>query len=122
MARLSVAVLGPPEVRHGQRLLAFPTRKALAVLLYLLAEGGSHPRDKLIALFWPDSDEAAGRATLRSTLARLREGLEGTTDEPHLVVERDAVGFDFNSDYELDLHYLESAFGLARTLAGRERP
>ena len=49
MAVLSVAVLGPPDVRHGQRSLTFPTRKTLAVLIYLLVEGGVHPRDSLTA-------------------------------------------------------------------------
>ncbi len=107
-----MAVLGPPDVRHGQRCLTFPTRKTLAVLVYVLVEGGSHPRDTLTALFWPDSDEVSGRASLRTTLARLREGLEATTDERHLVIDRNVVGFDFASDFELDLHVLQSAYGL----------
>ena len=111
MALLSVAVLGPPDVRHGQRCLTFPTRKTLAVLVYVLVEGGSHPRDKLTALFWPDSDEVSGRASLRTTLARLREGLEATTEERHLVVDRNVVSFDFASDFELDLQRLQSAYG-----------
>jgi DNA-binding SARP family transcriptional activator len=122
MARLSVAMLGPPDVRHGQQVLTFPTRKALAVLLYLLAEGGAQPRDKLAALFWPESDADAARATLRSTLARLREGLEGATDEPHLIVDRAAVAFDTASEFDLDLHRLDAAYGVARTLNGAERP
>ena len=100
MAVLSVAVLGPPDVRHGQRCLTFPTRKTLAVLVYLLVEGGLHSRDKLTALFWPDSDEVAGRASLRTTLARLREGLEETAEDRHLVVDRNVVSFDFSSDFE----------------------
>ena len=122
MAVLSVAVLGPPDVRHGQRCLTFPTRKTLAVLVYLLVEGGLHPRDKLTALFWPDSDEVAGRASLRTTLARLREGLEETTEDRHLVVDRNVVSFDFSSDFELDLRLLQSAYGHARSITGTGRP
>src|SRR5918997_1337112 len=118
MAVLSVAVLGPPDVRHGQRCLTFPTRKTLAVLVYVLVEGGVHPRDKLTALFWPDSDEVSGRASLRTTLARLREGLEETTEDQHLVVDRNVVSFDTSSDFDLDLHVLHSAYGLARSLTG----
>jgi DNA-binding SARP family transcriptional activator len=122
MALLTVAVLGPPDVRHGQRCLTFPTRKTLAVLVYLLVEGGSHSRDKLTALFWPDSDEVSGRASLRTTLARLREGLEATTEERHLVIDRNAVSFDFASDFELDVQRLQSAYDRARSLTGTGRP
>src|SRR3954452_1149485 len=121
MAVLSVAVLGPPDVRHGQRSLTFPTRKTLAVLIYLLVEGGVHPRDSLTALFWPDSDEVSGRASLRTTLARLREGLEATIEERHLVIDRNVVSFDLASEFELDLHRLQSAYGLARSLTGTGR-
>ena len=116
MARLSVEVLGPPDIRHGQRRLLFPTRKTLAVLVYLLVEGGAHSRDKLTALFWPESDEVAGRASLRTTLARLREGLEEADAERHVIVDRSVVGFDFSSDFVLDLHALQSAYGLARSI------
>jgi DNA-binding SARP family transcriptional activator len=122
MAMLSVAVLGPPDVRHGQRCLAFPTRKTLAVLVYVLVQGGSHPRDKLTDLFWPDSDEVSGRASLRTTLARLREGLEATIEERHLAIDRNIVSFDVASDFELDLHILQSAYGLARSITGTGRP
>ena len=121
MARLSVAVLGAPEVRHGSEKLTFATRKALAILLYLVVEGRTHRREKLMALLWPESDEDAGRATLRSTLARLREGLAGTTGEPHLVIERETVGFDFASDFDLDLSRLRIAYDVAVSTGG-ERP
>ena len=126
MARLSVAVLGAPEVRHGPRCVAFPTRKALAALVYLLVEGGTHRREKLVDLFWPGSGEQAGRATLRSTLARLREGLGDADGDAHLLVERDAVGFNFGSDFDFDLHQLQRAYDAARTighevLAGEQR-
>src|SRR5215217_7838831 len=122
MALLSMAVLGPPNVRHGQRCLTFPTRKTLAVLVYLFFECGAHPRDKLTALFWPDSDEVSGRASLRTTLARLREGLAATAEERHLNIDRNVVSFDVASDFELDLHRLQAAYGLARSITGTARP
>jgi DNA-binding SARP family transcriptional activator len=121
MPLLSVAVLGSPEVRHGGRSLAFPTRKTLAILIYLLVEGGVQPRDKLTALFWPDSDEVAGRASLRSALARLREVLGADAEEPHVIVDRNTVGFNFLSDFALDLAVLKSAYDLSRPLGGTNR-
>ncbi len=121
MARLHVAVLGASEVCHGSEKLTFATRKALALLLYLVVEGGTHRREKLTALLWPESDEDAGRATLRSTLARLREGLAGTTGEPHLIIDRETVGFDFASDVNLDLSRLRTAYDVA-VFTGGKRP
>ncbi len=40
MGTLNLAFLGTPEVRHPEQLLRFPSRKALALLIYLAVEGG----------------------------------------------------------------------------------
>src|SRR5437016_11653322 len=107
MGRLHLALLGTPEVRHSGEVLTFPTRKTLALLVYLVVEKGLHSREKLTAFFWPESDIARGRAPLRNTLGHLRSALRdvpGQQDAPgavrqgHLIVERDILGFDFTSD------------------------
>src|ERR1700676_2492354 len=114
MGHLSLVLLGTPEVRHAERSLKFRTRKELALLMYLAVEGGLHSREKITVLFWPDSDEPQGRTTLRRTLADLRQTLEDIAGSSHLIVERGVLGFDFNSDFTLDLSALEAAFTLAR--------
>ena len=68
MSQLRVGVLGGPRVWHGEPTLTFPTRKALALFVYLVVEGGRHSREKLATLFWPDSDQSHARAMLRYTL------------------------------------------------------
>jgi hypothetical protein len=35
MGRLDLSFLGTPQVRHNGQVLAFPTRKVLALLIYL---------------------------------------------------------------------------------------
>ncbi|MDP9371493.1 MAG: AAA family ATPase [Chloroflexota bacterium] len=117
MGLLSFALLGRTEVRHAGAPLALPTRKALALLVYLAAEGGLHPREKLAALFWPESDQERARAMLRYTLATLRRALGDPTGAPHIIGERDAVGLDFGSGVEIDLQSLEGAYVLARKAA-----
>lgn len=117
MARLSFKLLGTPEVLHGGRVLSFPTRKALALLAYLAVEGGTHSREKIMALFWPESDSAHGRAVLRRTLVHLRHTLlngSGEQDSPHLIIEHDLLGIDLSFKVDLDLRTLESASLLAR--------
>jgi DNA-binding SARP family transcriptional activator len=106
MSRLTLAVLGQPRVTHGSHAVAFPTRKALALLVYLAVEGGAHSREKISALFWPESDSPAGRATLRKTLAYLHQALN-EPQEAHLVAARDSLAVDA-SDITLDLWEIQS--------------
>ena len=80
MRKLSLKLLGPPEARHGGRLVRFRARKALALLAYLAAVGGRPRRGEIIELLWPGSDEAHGRAALRSALSSLRKALEESAE------------------------------------------
>ena len=123
MSILKIALLGPPEVEHGDHWLTFPDRKALALLAYLAAEGGVHGRQKLTRLLWPESDMAHGRTALRITLLHLRHILEGNAlpeCEAHLLITHDALGLDLASGIDLDLHALEAAWKLMRVLPAPE--
>jgi DNA-binding SARP family transcriptional activator len=115
MGQLRVGVLGGPQVRHGETALTFPTRKALALFVYLVVEGGQQPREKLAALLWPESDQPHARAMLRYTLAGIRRTLHDSAADPHLLVEREALGVDTASGVELDLEVLRTSRTLART-------
>ncbi len=118
MGKLSLRLLGPPEIRHGGRPVRFRARKALALLAYLAAERGTRRRGEIIELLWPGSDEAHGRAALRSVLSGLRKSLEEAaepSEKPHLFTEGDSVGMAFGPDFDLDLHALEAAHTLARS-------
>jgi DNA-binding SARP family transcriptional activator len=120
MGQLNLALLGTPKVRHAGQDVTFRTRKALALLIYLAVKGGLHSREKLTDLFWPESEEEQSRATLRSTLVYVRRTL-GEMSNPtvsHLLVEHDAIGFNFASDFDLDLNTLQAAWKLARTSSG----
>ena len=116
MSQLYLACLGSPEVRHDGRVLAFRTRKTLALLVYLAAERGMHSREKITSLFWLESDEPQGRAMLRNTLLYLRQAL-GDHQPSHLIVDRHALGFDFTSDFDLDLQTVEVVFARTRASA-----
>jgi predicted ATPase/DNA-binding SARP family transcriptional activator len=118
MGCLSLNLFGSPDARHVGRPLKFRTRKAFALLIYLAVERGTHSREKITALFWPDSDAPHGRTMLRTTLAYLRQSLDDDASPAHLLVNRDALGFDHGSDFDLDLDRFEAAFRLASTWAG----
>src|SRR5690349_19583459 len=112
MSQLQLSLFGTPVVKHGECTLTFSTRKALALLVYLAVEGGTHTRKTLSESFWPELDAERGRAALRATLFELRNLLErshGPGDRAHLLVERDTLGFDQGSPLILDLRLVESA-------------
>lgn len=105
---LRISFLGPPTVIHQGRILKFPTRKTLALLVYLVITGEPHSRTHLRALLWPESDAQHGGASLRSALTRLRHTLAPAGDFI-LIQAGGEVAFDFTQPYTLDLDLLEKA-------------
>lgn len=119
MGLLRLAVLGPPEVFHNGRRLTFALRKAQALLLYLAVEGGTHPRGKLAAFLWPDSEPHAARTALRNALALLRSLLAEASPaaHSHLFTERELVGLDTHAPLELDLDVVQQAYTQAQVFS-----
>lgn len=67
-----VRLLGRPSIRAGERSWE-PAADRRSALMYYLAQAGSWvPRDDLLYLFWPDSEEHRGRANLRQMLVAVR--------------------------------------------------
>ena len=110
--RLSLRLLGPPEVSLRGLSLRFGIKKQLALLCYLAAEDGRrHQRRELAELLWPRSDERHARTDLRSVLSRLRQSLED--DGRLLLIDGDLLGVE-PTEVELDTEALETAVSLAR--------
>jgi DNA-binding SARP family transcriptional activator len=65
---LQIFAFGPPEVRLGEHLVTFPTRKTLALLIYLAIEAVLHPRALLATMFWPEATTERSHASLRNSL------------------------------------------------------
>ncbi len=118
MGLLHLAVLGPPEVFHDGSRLTFPLRKAQALLLYLAVEGGMHPRSKLAALLWPDSEPHDARTALRNAIVLLRSLLAGTSasQHSHLLSEHELLGLNPHTPLELDLDVVQQAYKQAQGL------
>jgi DNA-binding SARP family transcriptional activator/exonuclease VII small subunit len=111
---LELALLGSPEVRLRGQLLNLPTRKALALLVYLACEPGVHPREKLASMLWPDNDETGGRTALRKALGFLTAEFEVRGKMLFLNVNRDALSFKLDSSVAHHLQDLELAAKQAR--------
>jgi DNA-binding SARP family transcriptional activator len=105
-------------VRLGGKLLAFPTRKTLALLIYLALEGGSQPREHLAALLWPEVTAKRSYASLRNTLGHLQLALNQASDQAqtsYLSITHHTLGLNPDAVIDLDLHTVEHAYILART-------
>ncbi|HVE79531.1 MAG TPA: BTAD domain-containing putative transcriptional regulator [Gemmatimonadaceae bacterium] len=79
-SRIEFRVLGGLDVRAADSrpvppILAQPKRLALLLYLALAPPQGMQRRDTLVALFWPEFDQARARAALRKALQFLRQGL-----------------------------------------------
>lgn len=87
---LEIRLLGPAEVLVSGRPLAVDTRKAVAILALLAADGRPYARDELAALLWPESDESAAHGALRRTLSVMRGAIDGAA----LRIDRARVWLD----------------------------
>lgn len=109
MGQLNLALLGTPEFRRNGHPVNFPTRKALALLIYLAVERRAVPRERITALLWPESNSELGRASLRKALTYLRQALDPNNSEAYLHAERDSLHLDPNSSIEADVWALQEA-------------
>src|SRR5262245_9915604 len=104
MAWLTLTLLGPPQItRADGTAVAFRSRKALALLVYLAIEcRQEHSRDSLLGLLWPEDPEEAARNSLRVALANLRQTL-GEPADRLLRTSRSSLQFTLDSDHALDV-------------------
>ncbi|MBY6003046.1 alpha/beta fold hydrolase [Salipiger bermudensis] len=89
---LSISLLGELRVFRGEQELALPaSRKARALLAFLVATGRPHRRERLCELFWDLPDDP--RAALRWSLTKLRKVIDDP-DRPRIVADRERVAVD----------------------------
>jgi DNA-binding SARP family transcriptional activator len=100
---VELKVLGPVSVRGADEAgphhsLTQPLPLALLCYLALARPRGPHSRDTLVALLWPDADQAGARQGLRNALHRIRAGLgDGlilTEGDASVAVDRSRLACD----------------------------
>lgn len=92
-------LFGPPRLETNDRRMDLNLKKALALLAYLAVTGKSHTRDALTALFWPESTQNTGRASLRRTLHRIRQAAGSAL----VAADGDALRLDPSMDLWVDV-------------------
>lgn len=117
MATLSIHAFGGLQVYYGnERLPDFPTRKAASLFCYLVFNRHRFcSREVITDIFWSESDPRNARTCLNTTLWRLRSALGSRCPPDHyLLIERDQIRFNPDSDYWFDAAEFERRFILTR--------
>jgi DNA-binding SARP family transcriptional activator len=106
-------------------LVTFPTRKTLALIVYLAIEAGLQPREYLSALLWPEASSERSRANLRNTLGHLQTALRqasGETQTSYISIAHSELGLNPDAEIDFDLRTVERAYALARADRSSRKP
>lgn len=91
---LEISVLGELRVRTraGADVPLPASRKARALLAFLVTTGRPHRRERLCEMFWDIPDDP--KASLRWALSKIRKVVD-SSDSIRVVADRERVGLDF---------------------------
>lgn len=76
MPQIRMFLFGPPRIERGGQPVEISLRKAVAILVYVVASQHSHTREALAALFWPEADQSTALGNLRRALHRVNKALQ----------------------------------------------
>lgn len=97
-------LLGSPVIKKDGQQAIVDTRKATALLAYLLMPRETHRRDALAGLFWPETDQSRALGALRRTLSTLKKSLGNRC----LEISRDSIGISQELCIWLDVDEFKS--------------
>ncbi|MBP1851340.1 alpha/beta hydrolase [Rhizobium halophytocola] len=106
---IQISLLGELRVTvEGQPAPLPASRKARALLAFLVATGRPHRRERLCELFWDLPDDP--KASLRWALSKLRRVVD-TPERARIVADRERVGFD-HEGVEIDIRDIHAQLRL----------
>ncbi|HEX8917893.1 MAG TPA: DUF6788 family protein, partial [Chloroflexota bacterium] len=89
---LRVQTLGTFDVRRGETLVSWTSRRAAALFKCLLSAPGHRlSRDQVIELLWPEADPGLASSNLRTTIHLLRRSLDVPGFDTHLRADGDML-------------------------------
>ncbi len=101
---LQISLLGELRVlSHGSEVPLPASRKARALLAFLVLTGRPHRRQRLCEMFWDLPDDP--KAALRWSLSKLRRVVDAP-ERPRIVADRERVLFD-SKEVETDLSRIQ---------------
>jgi DNA-binding SARP family transcriptional activator len=113
MPHLSLGVLGSLQFLIADKpVVNLESDKVRALLAYLAVEADRpHRREIPVGLLWPECPEPIAHHNLRQALFNLRLATgDHKAKPPFLLITRDAIQFNRESDYSLDLAQFNTYF------------
>ena len=118
MTQIEFLFFGPPCFLVNGAAVKINRRKAVALAVFLAVTARPHSREKLAAMFWPESDGPRSRASLRKALSLITKVLGKTW----LNIDRENIGFAPHENLEVDVNrFLKLTAVLSRNKL-REEP
>ena len=102
---ISLCLLGTPQIERDGRTATTDTRKAIALVAYLVVTRDHHTREALAALLWPEMSGDRARAALRRTLSAVRTLI----GEEALYASRETVALIEQAGLSADIWTFEDA-------------
>jgi len=101
---LVLKLLGSPQIILDEKpVTQFISRKAQALLIYIIVTGKLHSREVLAELFWQNLPSNQSMKNLRTVLSNLRQ-LVGA----HLIITRQTITFNRECPYHLDVEAIQA--------------
>lgn len=98
-----VSLLGSFELEVNGKPIRLPTRKAEALLAYLILHRNIQSREKIASLFWGDSLDELARRSLRTALSALRKEL----GEDFVITNRETIQLNPRFPIWIDVQEME---------------
>lgn len=108
-----LTLFGAPRLEQNGRYQPLTRRKARALLAYLAVTQKPHPRETIVALFWPDHDQQQGRADLSRILSNLRSVLGAD----YILADREQIALNENAALRVDVVYFRQQVETCRETA-----
>ncbi|GEM_PF-4619660 len=108
--RLVISLLGPPEIKVGNKVLRIRRRMLRYIIFYLACQKTPASRESLCELFWPEEEESKSRKNLREVISKIRHDLPV---DDLILTEKEYVAFN-PEKVEVDVLAFEETITLLR--------
>lgn len=100
-----LTLFGTPRLLINEEEISLGRRQAVALLAYLSLEKGTHVRDSMASLLWPNVPIAKARVSLRTTLSSIKKKL----GDDFLVINHKTIGLAPQTSLWIDLEEFQTA-------------